>query len=285
MKSLQQLANEGILFKDAESELIKQNLFAVIKDASISNAFGRQLVDVINMTQGSTLDFILADKNSTIVRQVSEGGEIPIDVEAYTKIQITPSKFGTRLAITKEMIEDSNWPLLERNLREVGRQMSIKETNLVFTSFNDSTNGFPSNAAHDITSASTELGVSDITNAMSPVEAADYAPDVMALHPTQVNELRQLDTFVTADKVGDRRVFEMGWVGRIFGLDTMISSLQTADTVHVFDKKEAGVLVIRRPMTVERWKEPLRDLENAAITQRMAARVLRATAGARITVS
>ena len=71
MKSLQELADSGILFKSAENELIKENLFNIIKDAAINSPVGRQVVDVINMKFGTTLDFDLADKNSMDVRKIA----------------------------------------------------------------------------------------------------------------------------------------------------------------------------------------------------------------------
>lgn len=285
MKSLQELADSGVLFQSHESELVKQNLFAIIKEASIASPVGRQIVDVINMQFGSTLDFDLADKDSMKVRLVAEGAEIPLDAESYTKKSITPQKYGVRIGITNRMIEDSNWDLIERNLREAGRRMGLKEDELIFTEMQDTTNGFPSVTGHNITSAGTELAIADIVGAMKVIEQQDYVPKIMVMNPEQTSELRQLDTFVEADKVGDRRVFERGWVGRIFGLDTIITSQLAASKVLVLDSNEAGGLIIRRPLTVEKFKDSVRDLTQASITTRMAPVVFRPQAGALITVS
>jgi N4-gp56 family major capsid protein len=283
VKSLQELADSGVLFKSAESELVKENLFNIIKEASIAAPVGRQIVDVINMQYGSTLDFDLADKDSMKVRVVAEGAEIPLDAESYTKKSVTPSMYGVRIGITNRMIEDANWDLVQRNLREAGRRVGLKEDEIIFNALEDTTNGFPSENA--VTSAGTELAIADIVSAMKEVENNDYVPNVMVLNPEQVSELRQIDTFVEADKVGDRRVFERGWVGKIYGLDTIITTQLDAASVLVMDKNEAGGLVVRRPLTVEKWKEPIRDLTQAVVTTRMAAVCFRPKAGAKITVS
>lgn len=277
MKTLQQLADEGLFTKTAEQKLIKQQLFDMIKDSAQKNAIGRQVVQVIPLRQGSSLDFDLADASSMKVRKMSEAGEAPLTRETYSKITVTPVKYGGNVKITTEMIEDSNFELIERNLRQMGREMGNKETEIILDSFHSNFTAVPS--------AGTELGIVDITAAMTQIETADYSPNAMVLHPTQVNELRNIDTFVEADKVGDRRTFENGFVGRIFALDSVISTIQTSNTVDVLDTNEAGALVIRRPLTVERWNDPLRDLVNATVTQRMAAVTFRATAGATITVS
>lgn len=289
MKSLQELADSGVLFKSAENELVKQNLFNIIKDASISAPIGRQIIDVINMKFGSTLDFDLADKNSMDVRKIAEGAVYPIDAESYTKKSVTPDKYGIRIAITNTMIEDANWDLIQRNLREAGRRIGLKEDNLIFTALEDATNGFASSSeggtSHAVTSAGTEIAMADLTAAMKVIDQSDYVPNTVVMNPAQVKEFRDLDTLTEADKIGDRRMFERGWVGRIYGMDTIITNTVSASTTVVLDKNDGGGLVIRRPLTVEKWKEPIRDLTEAVVSTRMAAVCFRPAAGAVITVS
>lgn len=285
IKSLIQLADEGVFSRSgSNSVLVKQQLFSTIKDAAVKNAVGRQLVDVIPLTEGSALDFDLATKDSMKVRKAGESAEKALTKEAYTKVTVTPELYAGNMRITRSMIEDSNFPLIERNLRQAGREMSYKETDLVLSAFNDTTFGFPAQSGHSFNSAGTELGTVDLVDGMELIEIQDYEPNTGVLHPTQVSELRNLDTFVEADKIGDRRMFETGWVGKIFGMDFVRSTLQSQNVVHLLDKQEAGVLVVRRPLTVERWNDPLRDLVNATFSQRMAARVLRPGAGVKITV-
>lgn len=284
MRTLQELADEGILFKDHESELIKQQLVSTIKDAAQKKTVGRQIVSVIPLREGSTLDWNKADKDSMLVRKIAEGANARLTHETYTQISITPEKFGGTVKITNEMIEDSNFPLIDRMLRQAGRELANTEDTIIFNSFADSTNGFIQNTDHDITSQGTEIGIVDITNSMQQIEEQDYDPDTYIINPKQINELRQIDTFVEADKVGDRRTFENGFVGRIFGIDAVKSTILAADTAYVIDKTEAGSLVIRRPLTIEKFEDPMRDLVGATFTQRMAARVIEERAGVRITV-
>ncbi|MBW1975926.1 MAG: phage major capsid protein [Deltaproteobacteria bacterium] len=289
MKSLQELADSGILFKSAENELIKQNLYNIIKDAAINHPVGRQVVDVVNMKFGSTLDFDLADKNSMDVREIAEGAVYPLDAESYTKKSVTPKKYGIRIAVTNEMVEDANWDLIQRNLREAGRRMGLKEDDLIFTALEDSTNGFASatteGTSHAITSGGTEIAMADLTEAQKVIDQENYVPNTLILNPAQVKELRDLDTLTEADKIGDRRMYERGWVGKIYGMDTIITNTVSASTAVVLDKYEGGGLVIRRPLTVEKWKEPIRDLTEAVVSSRMAAICFRPEAGAVITVS
>ncbi len=284
MRTLQELASEGILFKDHESELIKQQLVSTIKDASQKKTVGRQLVQVIPLREGSSLDWDKADKDSMIVREIGEGANSRLTHETYTKININPKKYGGTVKITEEMIEDSNFPLIERMLKQAGREMAIKEDTLIFNSFKDATDGFIQNADHDLTSQGTEYGIADVTLGMKEIEEQDYNPNVQILHPTQIQELRLIDTFVEADKVGNRRTFETGFVGKIFGLDTVKSTIVDANEVFIIDSLEAGSLVIRRPLTIKKFDNPMQDIIGASFTQRMAARVIEERAGVRITI-
>jgi len=284
MKTLQELADEGILFKDHESELIKQQIVSTIKDAAQKKNVGRGLVHVIPLREGSTLDWDKADKDSLLVRKIGEGANSRLTHESYTKIQSTPEKYGGTVKITQEMIEDSNFPLIDRQLKQAGREMAKTEDTIIFNSWADATTGFPSNADNAFNSNGTELGIIDVTNAMQVIEDADYEPSNYVINPKQINELRQIDTFVEADKVGDRRTFQNGFVGKIFGIDAVKSTILAADTAYVIDKEEAGMLVIRRPLTITKFNDPIQDLVGASFTQRMSARTIESTAGVKVTV-
>lgn len=284
MRTLQELADEGILFKDHESELIKQQLVSTIKDASQKKNVGRQLVQVMPLREGSTLDWNKADKDTLLVRKIGEGVNSRLTHETYTKIQSTPEKYGGTIKITQEMIEDSNFALIERQLKQAGREMANTEDTIIFNSWADSTTGFVQNADHDINSQGTELGIIDITNSMQQIEEQDYEPTAYVINPKQVNELRQIDTFVEADKVGDRRTFTNGFVGQIFGIGAVKSTILAADTSYVIDTNDAGMLIIRRPLTISKFTDPIQDLVGASFTQRMSARVVEERAGVRITI-
>lgn len=283
--TLEELADHGELITSWESELVKQQLYDILKEASIANRVGRQIVDVINLRAGSSLDFVLADKDSMAFRRVAEGSTILVDPESYTKVNVEPVKYGTQALISMEVQEDANWDIVKRNLRQAGREAGVKEDDIIFTAFKDSTYGFPSETNHDYSSAGTEIAIADITGMMKLVEENDYKPNVMVLHPEQVNELRQIDTFVEADKLGSRATFETGFCGKIFGMDVLVTSTTNASTGFLLDSTEAGVLVVRRPLTMKTYEIPERDSLGAAITFRTEAKVLRPKAGCVLGVS
>lgn len=296
MKGLEQLADEGELTGSADSgaeDLIKAQLYNVVREASIERRIGRQLVGVINQKAGKTFDMILADKDSMEFRKVAEMAQIPVDTEAYTKVSITPIKYGNTIMVSTELQEDANWDVVKRNLRQAGREAGVKEDVIIFSEFDDSSTGIASDSNQTFNSAGTELSIADIVGLMRRIEIQDYEPNALALHPTQIEELRQIDTFVEADKVGSRITFEQGFVGRIFGMDTVRSKNVWAESgvyqstnqdVYCVDTNECAVLIVRRPLTLKTFDVPDRDALAVALTYRQEARTLRPKAGCQCVV-
>ena len=89
---------------------------------------------------GPTLPINLETPDSIIVREVGEGAEIPLDNMEFTSTTVTPIKFGTAIRITREMMEDSQFELLQRNVRAVGRRLAENETKLVLTALDGTAN-------------------------------------------------------------------------------------------------------------------------------------------------
>jgi len=297
MNSLEKLASpgEGELMYSWETELVKQNLYNIIRDAMYARTVGRQLLDVIPVKAGHSMDFILEDKDSLKMRFVTEGATLTTDVESYTKRTITPVKYGCLVTVTQEIREDANWNVVARNLRRAGTQAALTEDYLVFNALNDGTYGVSTATSaagnsHAISSQGTEISIYDIAAMMKVIEEDDYVPNVLVIHPTQTAELRQIDTFVEADKVGSDITFQKGFVGKIFGMDVIRTTKAWVDQTSTqyawcLDAPEVGVLLVRRPLTMRPFEIPERDVVAGAVTIREEAGVLRAAAGSRLTIS
>lgn len=286
-KFLEKLANEGELQSSWESEMILQQVHAQIIDAAYAARIGRQIFKPIQMNAGAALEFRLETKNSINFQRVGEGALLLKDIENYSTATVTPVKYGDSIVISSEMIDDSNWDLIRRNIVALGNQAGLKEDALVVAAMANGTYGFygGTSSSHRVTTTGTELDIVDIVNAMVYPMTDDCAPNVMLLHPKQVGELNQIDTFVEADKVGSRVTFEKGFVGRIFGLDCIVSSSCTADRVYVLETGRAGVILIRRDLSTKLFEVPERDSRGIACTFREAAQVLYPEAGCDIVVS
>lgn len=221
---------------------------------------------------GSSIDIDLVTPDSLNVRELGEGGEIPMDIAAYTSTNVKPVKFGVALRITKEMMEDAKWNLMAHNVKMAGKKLAENENSLVITELD--------NAAQTV-SGSGAITIADITRAMQHLEDADYEPTSFAIGMEVANDLRNIDTFVEVNKAGNNDMLTKGFIGNIYGMKVFKVSTNagmTTSSSYVYDNNEAYCIAEKRPITLENFKLPLVDSEGAAITQRLRVKYLR-TAG------
>ena len=231
---------------------------------------------------GSSLDVDLENVNTLDVRETAEGGDIVIDNQTYTSINIKPVKYAVGLRITREMLEDAKWNLLERNVRTAGKRLAENETNLVLLQLDT--------AGNDNTGGAT-LTIGDITQGMLDLEDNDFIPTTMLIGNEALHDLRNIDTFVEADKLGNREMLEKGFVGKIYGMNVMRFSTNAAPSVaysrymYIFDKDEAYYIVEKRPISVEQFDLPNNDMSATVITQRIAVKAIRTNSISRTTTT
>ena len=232
---------------------------------------------------GSSVDVDLVTPNTMDVRVVGEGGESSIDQVAYTSFNLKPLKYGVGIRITKEMLEDGKWNLLQHNIKTAGKRFAEKETELILSNALDSANSTVAGGA--------AITIANITRAMQYLEDEDYSPTTLFVGMEVLNDLRNIDTFVEANKVGNRDMLERGFLGTIFGVNVIKFSTNAAPSTtyskyaYVTDKEHAYVIAEKRPVTIANFEMPVYDMSAANITQRIKVRYLRAKAIAKITTS
>lgn len=237
-----------------------------------------------NMIQGSSFSYNLEDPDSISIRQVAEGAEIPLDAQSYSSTTVTPVKYGVAIRITREMMEDSQFELLQRSVRGAVRRLAENETKLILTQLDNAANTVSGGAA---------ITIANITTAMQNVEDNDFMPTDILVGNEVANDLRNIDTFVEADKSGSTEMLSTGFIGRLYGLNVVrfSSSTQAIPSsthkkyAYVFDRNETYGLAIKRDITIENFDLATYDMQGAALTQRIAATLLRSGAVSRITTS
>ena len=228
---------------------------------------------------GASIDVELVTADSLSIKLIAEGAGIPIDVVAYTSFNMKPQKYGVRPLITKEMMEDGKWNLLEHNIMIAGKEMGENEDGLIVTQALD-------NATNTVAGGSA-ITIANITRAMQYLEDTDYEANTMYIGPEVLNDLRNIDTFVEADKLGSTEMLNNGFVGRLYGMTVKLISgnIITSTYAYVFDKFQAFCIAEKRPVTIEKYDDVTHDISGATITQRVIARQLRADAICKITTS
>ena len=250
-------------------EIVNKAIMEEIQDALIA----RQLVDVIRLTQGSSIKFPKAER-SQVAFVVPESGEVPLmQGERFSEIIVTPYKIGIRAAVTREMIEDGALDVINRNIRQAARAVAEKEDEDILNALLATTNTTPS----------TSWGLEDLSKLLRLVEQYNYRPNVIVMHPAAATKLRTEDVF---DRTVTREVATFlpnGNVGSIFNVGVVLTNAMPQTVALCLDTRNAGVLVERRPLQVENWTDPARDSEGVVLTMRIAPALLNVKACGKIT--
>lgn len=229
---------------------------------------------------GASIDVNLVNPNSSDVRLVGEGAEIPLDNDEYSSFNVKPDKYGVTIRITRELMEDSQFNLLAQNIRKMGKRFAEKENELIISQALD-------NASTTVTGGAA-LTIPDITEGMQGLEDNDYESTTMFIGTEVLNDLRNIDTFVEANKVGNTDMIKKGFQGVLYGMNVIKVSTNagmTNTTSYITDKSQAYGLFVKREMTLENYDLEQYDMSAASITMRLRARHIRAQAIAKITTS
>ncbi len=232
---------------------------------------------------GSSIDIDIVTPNTMNVRVVAEGAESPIDRVRYDSFNMKPIKYGVAIRITKEMLEDGKWNLLQHNIRYAGKRFAENETSLVISLALDQANSTVTGGA--------AITIANITRAMQYLDDEDYSPTTFFVGMEILNDLRNIDTFVEANKVGNTEMLQRGFLGTIFGLNVIKFSTNAAPSTtyskyaYVTDKEHAYVIAEKRSVTITNFDLPVYDMSAANITQRIKVRYLRAKAIVKIITS
>ncbi len=232
-----------------------------------------------NQIPGSSLDVNLETPDSLAVRELGEGGELPMDISAYTDVNVKPVKYGVALRITREMMEDSKWNMLAMNVKTAGKRLAENENSLVITELDTAANTVAGGAA---------VTIANITRAMQYIEDADYDPTTYAVGMEVANDIRNIDTFAEVNKSGSNQMLQKGFIGIIYGMKVYKVSTNagmTTTSSYVWDNEQAYCIAEKRPVTLENFKLPLFDSVGTCLTQRIRVKALRTPAMAKITSS
>jgi HK97 family phage major capsid protein len=266
-------------------KLIMPELIQAVEKTLIPREMAAKVWGPSNI-QGSSFSVNLETPNTLLVRQVGEGAEIPLDAMDFTSVTFTPVKYGVAVRITREMMEDSQFELLQRNIRTAGIRLAENETKLILGQLD---------SANSTVAGGASITIANITEAMYNIEGADadYKATDFLFGKEVLNDLRNIDTFVEANKAGNTEMLSRGFIGTLYGMNcatfssstTVVPAAANAKYGYVFDRSQAYGIAIKRDITVEGFVLPSFDMDGAAITQRIAVKLLRSTAVSRITTA
>ena len=278
MKSIQELVTTGAGTEG--SLLIQKTIASNIVEAVEHKRIGRQLAAMYfgpGDIQGSSIDVDTEDETSQLkVQLIAEGAPVPLSAVSFSSSNLKPKKYGARILVTREMLEDGKWNLLDYNVAKTGREIADNEDTLIIAALDQ---------ANETVSGGAAITIANITAAMQNLEENKYTPTDLLVGVEVANDLRNIDTFVEADKSGSTTALTAGLIGTVFGMRVFMATTITATSAYVLDRNHAFMVAEKRPPTLKTYSEDVYDIEGATVTQRITVSVLRSKAISKITTS
>lgn len=280
LKYLTELLHTGIGTEG--SLLIPRRIYPTLIEEAAKALIPRELAAIYigpDGIPGSNIDINRATENAMSLRLIAEGAEVPLDQSSYDNLNVKPKKYGVAIRITREMLEDANFNLLQHDIALAGKRFAENENTLVIAILDTAANTVAGGAA---------ITIANLTRAVQYLEDADKVFTDFIVGNEVVNDLRNIDTFVEYSKVGNTEMLTRGFLGNVYGGQVVRVSTNagmTATSSYAIDRNYAYVIAEKRPITVENFDLPTYDMQGAVLTQRIAVGALRTNAIARITTS
>jgi hypothetical protein len=278
-------ARELLLSEAVETgTLIQTEIYRTVLEGSEPAKCFRNAVPVFKMN--SNVMQINIGETGTYAPFVAEGSEIPINTQDYTARTWTSRKFGERPTITREMVEDALFNVVEMEIRKTGYRIENTLNQWMLQVLIENAGN-----EHDIAAAAgTVAGVKAVIAARQLNAADGFISDTIVYHPAMTNYLyadfvpgytpaaQNYINTGTLPPVMGCRVFECGVELTSTSSPTKVSSAgydwapPTDGKIGglVYDSKSCGGIGMRHDIRVEECKDPIRDLIGMAVTMRAA---------------
>ncbi len=259
------------------SFVIPIKIYQVMADAFYDADIGDEILaaDIPNF-DGGTLNYLWGTIDSMYPVDYAEPGSPPMVQIEPDKAALTPTPFGMDMAISRSLVEDSAFGLVETYVRNAGAAMGFFATAKILKALYagyDATDNAVAGSSGAIT-------VQQVLAAKGKVEnQGGLADKCVVTAPMKTNIFGDTATFNLAllwkqKQVQDYDIngtFEMEWYTRravtFNGLyDTPTSKYYAL----IFEQARGAVRAWKRPLTITNYDEPNEGYVGAAVTARQA---------------
>lgn len=238
---------------------------------------------------GSSLKVDVEVDGQFVAHYFGGGGAQPQETIQTTQVTITPKLFGINACISNELIEDSQFDVIEIHLRRAAEQMGEFSTHMFLADLITGTDGDGTqNAMSSGAGTTTDLG--DLADAYMLNLEDGFHSDVVIIGPGPLSDILQddsvakySDTFHTRHTyTPTAQLFEnepQMVFGTVMGMKIIVDAaarttgdgaLYLSSKWHSFvlNKANAMLTVRKRWLKLENYSDPVRDLVGASITAR-----------------
>ena len=194
-----------------ETTLLQEEVIKKVYEGAEPFKCVRNVFPVVK-TNSYTIRFVVGAAG-TYAEKVAEGAAVPVHEESYSKVDVEMVKYATRPLITKEMIADGLFDIVEWEIKKVGARLENTLNRVVLEKLLSELDGISA-----IDPTGTHLAVTDIANAVGQVKNKNWNPDVLITHPMAEAYLLQDSNLAYVSYAGSDSPLREGAIGRLIGL-------------------------------------------------------------------
>ena len=183
---------------------------------------------------------------------------------------------------SREFAEDATWNVMENAVEKVGRALGVEETSKVIGLYG-SIDEADLAGGEALNQGGKEMDWNAVMRLHNAVRGENWKPNVLVLNTTQLSQLLLDNKFIEYEYMPSEGVdLELGLVRKAIGMKVESSTLVPNGTAYAINTHVAGIMLIRRDVTVEEWSDPLADRYGVKATTRFGLGILRSNAIAKM---
>lgn len=259
--------------------MVPDKIYDVMFRSAWANDITAQCTRVVD-TPGSTLKVDYAVTGQYKPKRFGSGGGMPEETLQTSQLTITPALWGINSRITNELIEDSQWDVVQMHLEEAAKACAAESSAQCLTVLCAAGNG--DGTLNAVTTGGTTItDFQDIMDAWAANASDGYISDTVVTHPYAVADFAS-DASVTAygssyhdAQPGSPPMLSGTFKGMNiytftgesnYGTNVLYSGSKWRTLV--YNKAEAALTVRKRWLKIENYADPVKDLVGATITFR-----------------
>lgn len=291
--------SEALTSADANI-LIPKVISTVVSEAAEPLTLVSGLFQKVTLNEGRSMEFI--HFGAIRAFEIGEGQEYPnqaLDLAqgGIGSVDVKVKKYGLKIAITDEMISDSQWDVIGLHLRAAGRALAAKKEENCFTEFKKAghvvfdadmfakgQDGYPTGRGFDGNLNGT-LAAEDIIDMAVSIMSAGFTPTTIIMHPlcwslfakNAALEGTSIAAFGQGSSNFDPRTFN---TSNALGLEVIFSPFVPFDQANkkfdffLLDKNNVGVMLVKDEISTEQFDDPSRDIQSLKMKERYGVGVL-----------
>lgn len=179
---------------------------------------------------------------------------------------------------TREFIEDATWNTMDNFIEKIGKAIGEAETTKVLSLYGSVPDEDLAGGA-SLDQGNKVMDWNAVLKLHNALRGENQRPNLLILHETQLHQLLDDNKFIEYEYLPSSEVdLEQGTIRKIVGMKVQSSTLVPNGTAYAIDVRVAGIMLIRRDVTVEDWSDPVEGEYGIRGTTRFGLGVLQSNA-------